>query len=133
MQEAHPVMHYLLEFLFYTLGVAINILLGAHIAARSKLNGLRSIGDYLTLRWVPICARYFVCMCLFFIVWGNPHVLNLERIMSPSFLSHVGVAGSLGWLSDSVWDKLVNVLFPGLQKEMPPIPNADNFDKNTPA
>jgi hypothetical protein len=123
--EHHPVLHYLMEFLFYSTGVAINILAGAHIASQSKLNGLHSIKDYLVLRWVPICARYFVCICLFFILWENPHVLTLERFM-PNFSAHLGVAGSLGWLSDSVWDKTMAILLPGLQKELPAVPDAPN-------
>lgn len=122
--ETHHSLHYALVLLFYNLGLAANILMAAHIASQSKISGISSIAHYLKLRCVPVGIRWFLCICLFLIVWGNPSVLDIERFM-PNFSAHLGIAGGLGFLSDALWDKVLAIVLPGLQKELPPIPDAN--------
>lgn len=127
--ENHPALHYALVMVFYNIGLLINVLAAAHLSTHSSLTGTSSILDYCKLRWVPLTARWFICLCMFLIVWGNPSVLNLERFM-PNFGAHLGVAGGLGWLSDSVWDKVLAIVFPGIQKELPAVPDASDTGKS---
>lgn len=119
--EAHPVLHYLAILAVYNVGLAVNVLAAAYVASQSKINSIEGIGQYFKLRWVPVSIRWFLCLCLFLVVWGNPSVLDLERYM-PNFPAHLGVSGMLGWLSDSVWDKVLAVILPGIQKELPVVP-----------
>jgi hypothetical protein len=122
--ENHPILHYVVVLMFYNIGQAFNVLAGAYIASRSSLNSIRTIWQFFVVRWVPIGIRWFLCLCLFFVVWGNPKLLNLEQYM-PTFPIHLGVAGMLGWVSDSVWDKVLALLLPGIQKELPAIPSPE--------
>lgn len=119
--EVHPAMHYLVMLLFYVLGLLMNILAGAYLAARSQLTGIKSVTHYFQLRWIPISIRVFACLCMYFVLWENPHLLNLEKYM-PNLSAHLGVAGLLGFVSDQAWDKFLALVLPGIQKELPPIP-----------
>lgn len=125
MIENHPVLHYAVVLVFYNIGQAFNVLAGAYIATKSSLNSIKTIWQFFSVRWVPVGIRWFLCLCLFFIVWENPSLLNLERFM-PNLATHIGVAGLLGWVSDSVWDKVLGILLPGIQKELPAIPPPTN-------
>lgn len=122
--ESHPAMHYVVVFLFYNLGLLINVLGQAFATMLSKMNGIHSVKTYFALRWIPIAMRWFVCTCMFLIIWENPSILNLEKYM-PTFGAHVGIAGALGFLSDTVWDRVLGIIAPGIHKSLPPIPNAD--------
>ncbi len=124
MIENHPALHYVVILLFYNSGQALNVLAQAYLASRSSLNSIKSITDFFKFRWVPIGIRWFVCLCLFLVVWENPAVLNIEKFM-PNFASHLGVSGMLGWASDSIFDKVMAVIFPGIQKELPAVPGPE--------
>ncbi len=121
MLETHPALHYVVVLLFYNIGQAFNVLAGAYIASKSSLNSIKTIWQFFSIRLVPVGIRWFLCNCLFFIVWENPSLLNIERFM-PNLAAHVGIAGLLGWASDSIWDKVLAMILPGIQKELPVIP-----------
>lgn len=123
--EHHPMMHTLLILLCYNIGQFAGIMAMAYAAAKSQLNSLSSIRGYFRLRWVPITVRWVICLFMFFVAWDNPSVMNLEKFM-PSLLSHLGVAGFLGFASDQIWDKILVVVLPGIQKELPAIPAVDD-------
>ena len=119
--EAHPALHYEVVLVFYHIGLLMNVLAGAHLATRSQLNAVASVKQYFALRWIPIGIRWFACLCMFLILWENNSVINLERFM-PNLAAHLGVAGGLGFTSDALWDKVLAIVLPGVQKELPPIP-----------
>lgn len=123
--EAHPALHYEFVLATYIVGLAINVLAAAYIASQSKLNNVESIAHYFKLRWVPVSIRAVLCIFLFLIVWENPAVIKLETYM-PNFAAHLGVSGMLGWASDSIFDKVLAVVFPGIQHAMPAVPNESN-------
>lgn len=121
--ESHPAMHYVVVFLFYNVGLLINVLGQAFATMLSKMNGISSIKAYFALRWIPVAARWFICTCMFLVIWENPAILNIEKYM-PTFAAHVGIAGTLGFLSDVVWDRVLGIVAPGIHKSLPPIPSA---------
>lgn len=122
--ESHPMLHFIVILISYTIGQGAGILAVGYIASKSTLNSIKSIWQYFSVRWIPVVLRWLMCQFAFFVVWENPSVFPLERFM-PSFLAHVGVAGFLGFGSDQVFDKVLALLFPGLQRELPPIPGGD--------
>ena len=122
--ESHPTMHWLVVFVFYNAGLLVNVLGGAFATMQSKLNGIKSVGAYLKLRWIPLAMRWFICVCMFLFLWENPSVLNIERFM-PTFGAHIAVAGIVGFLSDAVWDRVLGIVAPGIHKSLPAVPSAD--------
>lgn len=127
--EAHPALHYSFILAFYNLGLAINVLAAAYLAAQSQLNNIQGIAHYFQVRWVPVGIRWILCIFLFLVAWGNPSVIPLERFM-PNFAAHLGVAGMLGWASDSVFDKVLAIVMPGIQHALPAVPNDPNPTPN---
>lgn len=123
-------MHYVVVFLFYNVGLLINVLGQAFATMLSKMNGISSVKSYFALRWIPVAARWFICTCMFLVIWENPAILNIEKYM-PTFAAHVGIAGTLGFLSDVLWDRVLGIVAPGIHKSLPPIPPAG--PANTPA
>lgn len=120
--EQHPAMHYVAVLIFYHMGLLANVLAGAHLSTRSGLNAITTVKQYFSLRWVPLFTRYSLCLGLFLFVWENPSLgINLERFM-PNLPAHLGVGIILGWSCDSVFDKVLAIVLPGIQKELPPIP-----------
>lgn len=120
--ESHPALHYIAVLLFYHIGLAANVLAGAHIVTQSGMNAVKSLKQYFALRWVPLFTRYSICLGLFLFVWENSSLgINLERFM-PNLPAHLGVGILLGWSCDSVFDKALAILIPGMQKNLPPIP-----------
>ena len=119
--EAHPAIHYWMMLLFYNVGISMNVLMAAWIVAQSKINSIQGMKQYFAVRWPPILIRWVICIFLFLMVWENPSVMNLERFMT-SLSIHLGVAGVLGFVSDAAWDKLLAIILPGIQKELPAIP-----------
>lgn len=124
MIEHHHTLHYILILLFYNLGQLFSILIAAYIVSQSSVNNINNISHYFKARFLPVMARWFLCTCLFLFVWGNPAVLDIERFM-PNFAAHLGVSGILGWFSDSLWDKVLAAVFPGMQKGLPKVPVED--------
>lgn len=118
--ESHPAMHYACILLFYNVGLALNVLAAAYITMTSHLNSVRSIKSYFALRWIPVTIRWVLCIFMFLILWANPSIVPLEKFM-PNLSAHMGAAGVLGWFSDTLWDKVLAVVLPGIQKELPPI------------
>lgn len=118
--EAHPAQHYLLMLFFYHVGLAANMLTSAYLAQRSSLNGVMTIKQYFSLRWIPIGVRWFACLCMFLVIWENSSIVNLEKFLT-SIPTHMGVAGGLGVVSDVMWDKFLAIFLPGIQKELPPL------------
>lgn len=111
---------FLLWLVYFTAQI-LHVLLGAHLAIKSKLNGLCGLRGYLAARWIPIVCRVFLASCTFAIVWANPFLFNMQKFVSTP-TSQVALAGILGWFSDSLFDKVVGML-PGLQKEIPALPD----------
>jgi len=120
--ESHPALHYALILLSYNLGQFSVILGTAYISSKSTFNSIKSIRQYFIVRWVPLLIRWLAAMATFLVVWGNPAVLNLERFM-PNFSAHLGVAWFIGLGWDQILDKLLAIILPGVQKELPAIPN----------
>jgi hypothetical protein len=117
-------MHWVVVFIFYNVGLVVNVLGGAFASMQSKVNGIHTVGTYFRLRWIPLTARWCICVFMFLILWENPSLnLGLEKIM-PTFGAHVGVAGALGYLSDAVWDRVLGIVAPGIHKTLPPVPDA---------
>ena len=48
-------------------------------------------------------------------------MLNLNAWV-PTFPMQMGLSGIFGWVSDSVLDKVIALIFPGVNRELPPIP-----------
>ena len=117
-------MHWAVVFIFYNLGLLVNVLGGAFASMLSKVNGIHTVATYFRLRWIPLASRWFICVMMFLIIWENPYLnLGLEKIM-PNFAAHIGVAGTLGFLSDAFWDRLLAIVAPGIHKSLPPVPDA---------
>jgi len=116
--------HWIMVGAFYGLGQFLHILLIANAASRSSLNAFKTLQDYFRARWVPIVGRAFLSILAFILIWDNPKLVDLDSWL-PGLAQEGALAGILGWFSDSVLDKVVNLLsgmFPGLQKELPVIP-----------
>jgi len=124
MIESHHALHFTLILICYAIGQASGILAAGYLASKSTLNSIKSIRHYFSVRWIPVFLRSLMGLFAFFVVWDNPSVFPLERFM-PNFLAHIGVAGFLGFASDQMFDKVLAVLFPGLQRELPAIPPGD--------
>lgn len=122
--EAHPVLHMIFFFFCYLLGQAAGVLGAAYAASKSTLNSITSIRQWFSLRWVPVTLRAVMALFLFCMVWENPLLpigASLEKFMS-GFLAHMGAAGFLGFASDQLCDKVLIMLFPSVQKELPAVP-----------
>jgi len=130
--ETHPALHYALELACYHVGLLANVLAGAHIATHSKINALKTIGQYFELRAIPLFVRWIACLAVFLIAWENPKVLNIDRFFT-SLPQHLGMALSTGFLSDAFFNQVIGVIFPGVQKELPAIPlDTPNVSPNPP-
>ena len=116
------VIRYLLVLMFYMLGQFLLVVTTAFLASKSQLNGIRGLAGYFALRWPPLALRWFISLCLFLLVWNNPKVMDLDNWL-PNFPTHLGLSGIFGWVSDSVLDKVLAIIFPGIMKELPPIPD----------
>ena len=106
----------------YAAGMLLHVFMKAQIAYRSKLNGLSSFWEYLRAQLFPILCRVFLNTMAFMVLWDNPDVIDLSNL-NLGINTKLGLAGTFGWFSDSVFDKLLGYLsrvFPGLQKEVPP-------------
>jgi len=114
-------MSYLAVWILYFIGQSLHVLLAANLVIKSKLNAVGSLRGYFALRWVPLICRLFLTTLTFVLLWNNPSIANLEKLM-PTLATQVAMAGILGWFSDSVFDKVISMV-PWLQKELPAIPN----------
>jgi len=112
---------YIFLLLSYMTGQVLLVICTAFLASKSKLNGLARLRDYFLLRWPPLVLRWFLSLCTFALVWNNPKVLNLDAWV-PTFPMQMGLSGIFGWVSDSILDKILAIIFPGIQKEIPPVP-----------
>jgi len=108
-------------WMLYFVGQSLNILLAANLVIKSKLNAVDSLATYFQLRWIPLLCRLFLTTLMFIVIWNNPALTNIERLM-PTMATQVAMAGILGWFSDSVFDKFISMV-PWLQKELPAVPN----------
>lgn len=123
---SHPVMHYLLEFVCYNVGLLMNVLTAAHLSSNSKNNGVKNVGGYFKLRWIPLTVRWLACIFLFLMVWENPSISingTFEKVIGTNILPHMGTSGFLGFACDHFFGQLTALL--GMQRELPPIPVAD--------
>ena len=118
--ETHPALHYVMMLIFYNVGISMNVLMAAWIVAQSKINSIQGMKQYFAVRWPPILIRWVICIFLFLMVWENPSVMNLEKFM-PNLAAHLGMAGAVGFVSDAVWDKVLAIVLPGIQKELPAV------------
>lgn len=124
--EAHPVIHYILEFCCYNLGLLANVLVAAHLSNQSKNNGVKTLAQYFALRWIPLGTRWLVCLFLFLLVWHNPALSinsGMEKLVGTSVLPHMGLSGFLGYLCDHFMGQVTALL--GMQRELPAVPPAD--------
>src|SRR5712692_11011983 len=94
----------------YVVGVLLHMLSVANLATQSKNRTTHSMREYLSWRWVPISCRVFLSILAFVLVWDNPSLINgIDRFMgAPS--SQIAIAGSLGWFSDSLRDRVVSAI-----------------------
>lgn len=118
--EHHKMLHNVLILLCYNLGQFAGVLAVGYVATKSMLNSIESLRQYFKLRWVPIFVRWIACLFTFFIVWDNASVIDLEKYL-PNALAHFGAAGFLGFASDQIFDKVLAIILPGIQKELPPL------------
>ena len=116
----HTSQHHWVIWLMYGLGLVLHVAASANLAVHSKLNAFTGFKHYLRVRLVPILSRGFLSVCLLPLVWDNPKLFDIDRFMT-SFAAQWGLAGLLGWFSDSFWDKVLT-LIPFLRKEVPVIP-----------
>lgn len=119
--EQHPALHYIAMLAVYNVGQFSGILAAAYLASKSTLNSVASIRQYFGIRWIPVGIRWLACFATFLIAWENPSVINLERFM-PNIAAHMGVAWFLGFASDQIFDKILAIVLPGIQKELPAVP-----------
>ena len=114
-------MHYFGLLAFYMLAQFLLAISVAYISSKSQLNSFRNLRDYFATRWPPLALRWLLSLSLFMLVWNNPHVMNLDAWV-PTYAMQMGLCGIFGWVSDSVLDKVIALIFPGVHKELPPIP-----------
>jgi len=119
--ESHPAMHQLFVLCCYLIGQSAGLLGGAYAGSKSSLNSIKSIKQWFQVRWIPVGIRGVMSVFLYFVAWENPSLFSIERFM-PTLLAHAGVAGFLGFASDQLVDKVLVILFPGVQKELPVVP-----------
>lgn len=124
MIETHPILHMIVIFLSYLSGQAAGMLGAAYAASKSSLNSISSIWQWFQARWIPVFIRTLMGIFMFFVVWENPSLMSIEKFM-PNFMAHVGVAGFIGFASDQLVDKVLVILFPGVQKELPVVPGQE--------
>lgn len=128
--ETHPVFHYILELLFYNIGLLMNVLIAAHLATSAKTNTVKTIREFFALRWIPLAVRWTICIFLFLVVWENPRLgVNalFEKIADSNSLVHLGASGFFGFACDEIFSKFLALI--GMQKELPAVPDAN---QNTP-
>ena len=128
---SHPVLHYLMEFVCYNVGLLVNVLTAAHLSTASKNSGVQSVKQYFALRWIPLATRWTVCIFLFLMVWENPALsvnTKVESILGGSILPHMGASGFLGFGCDHLMGQITALL--GMQRELPPIPPAPDPGPN---
>ena len=118
--ETHPALHTAFILACYVLGQWAGILGAAYASSKSTLNSIASIRQWFAVRWIPVGIRTLMALFAFFVLWENPTLFNLEKFM-PNFAAHMGVAGFIGFASDQLVDKVMVILFPGVQKELPAI------------
>ena len=118
------VLQYAGLLLSYMTGQLLLVICTAFLASKSRLNGIHGLLGYFALRWPPLALRWFISLCLFMLVWNNPKVMNLDNWV-PTFPMQMGLSGIFGWVSDSVLDKVIALIFPGVNKELPPVPPPD--------
>ena len=115
-------MHYFGLIGFYMLAQFLLAMSTAYIASKSKLNSVSGILAYFALRWPPLALRWFLSLCTFLLLWENPKIFHWDDWL-PNYATHLGMSGIFGWVSDSVLDKAIAILFPGINKEIPAIPD----------
>jgi len=124
MMEAHPALHTLFVFICYILGQWAGILGAAYASSKSTLNSITSIKQWFAVRWIPVGIRSLMSLFAFFVIWENPSLFSLEKFM-PNLAAHMGVSGFIGFASDQLVDKVLVILFPGVQKDLPVIPGPE--------
>lgn len=123
---AHPVLHYLMEFTCYNVGLLMNVLVAAHLSNSSKNNGIKTVAGYFAQRWIPLTVRWIACIFLFLMVWENSSLSinnTFEKIVGTSILPHMGMSGFLGFCCDHLMGQLTALL--GIQRDLPPVPPAE--------
>jgi len=119
--EQHPILHTVFILFCYLCGQSAGVLGAAYAASKSTLNSIKSIRQWFAVRWIPVGIRALMSLFAFFVIWENPAFFNLERFM-PNLAAHMGVAGFIGFASDQLVDKVLVILFPNVQKELPAVP-----------
>jgi len=118
--ESHPLLHTAFVLICYLSGQSAGVLGAAYASSKSSLNSIASIKQWFSVRWIPVGIRALMSLFAFFVVWENPAFFNLEKFM-PNLAAHMGVAGFIGFASDQLVDKVLVILFPNVQKELPVI------------
>jgi len=108
-------------WLCYFVGQLLHIAFVANAAIQSKINAVNTWPAYFKVRWIPLVSRGFLSVMAFLLVWDNPRVIDMDNYIDTAKTA-IAMAGILGYFSDSVLDKVLNVFskfLPGLQKELP--------------
>jgi hypothetical protein len=131
----HP--HIIFLLLICTLGQILRIMLKAGGSKQSKLSGVKSMRQYVEINSKFIAGRFVFASFLLWIWIMNPGMV--EKLINgiPLVTKYVGyinyplnalTAAIWGYMADSLLDKLA-LVFPFLQKDIPPEPAEDVTDK----
>jgi len=100
----------------------MNVFSAAHLSTSAQNNSVKTLGEYFSLRWMPLTVRFVVCIFIFLMGWGSV-ALGLEKFLDDSLAKHLGMAGFLGFASDEFTSKVLALI--GIQKELPAVPKVD--------
>lgn len=110
----------------YFVGQLLHMFKRIDMTKSSKLNGIKTYGDYLKANWISLATRLFLSTML--LGWWSTHADFLNTLFSrfgvtvgfeiPFTLWTVGI---YGLAIDSILDWMVGKI-PFLQKEVPPNP-----------
>lgn len=120
--DTHPTLQYVLAFIFFHLGLLANFFVAAHLGMSSKNNSVKTLKDYLALRWMPLVVRWITCIGSFLLLWHGIDSL-IDAKFGDVLSVHLGAAIFVGFGIDEITSKGLALL--GIQKELPAVPDAN--------
>lgn len=102
----------LFSFLLYVCAIALHTLSRAGMAAKSEYGPWNSLKAYVGAHLYQLIPQWFLGLMLFLVLWDNAAAYGPLQIpaLGDTPLVKLGLAGVLGWFSDSILDKLLGLL-----------------------
>jgi hypothetical protein len=104
----------------YMIGQLLHVLKRADMSVKSKISGVASIRQFLSLNWIAIVIRLGAGAALYELVWRNPKVIG--ALLGVSWLEQLPMGWAVAFLFGLLSDLLVDWLtakVPALQNEIP--------------